>query len=72
MVRFDVFELRERGGVPSDVWTGEQEGEERTHVLVLEELGDSKEELGGLLGREGLSTVEQVDNPGEEGAAGAR
>lgn len=40
-----------------------------THILVLEKLSDSKEELGSFLDGEGLTAVEEVDDPGEEGPA---
>lgn len=39
-----------------------------THVLVLEQLGDAKEEGRRLLGAEGLADIEEVDDLGEEDA----
>lgn len=43
-----------------------------THVLVLEELGDAKEELSGLLDAERLPAIEEVHDPRQQGPALAR
>lgn len=36
-----------------------------TDVFVLEELSDTEEEGGSLLGSKGLAHIEQIDNLGE-------
>lgn len=48
------------------------ERENGTDVLMLKELGNTKEQLSRLLDRERLSTVQKVDDSSEEGAAFAR
>jgi len=37
-----------------------------TYILVLEQLGNTKEKGGSFLGGERLACVQQVDNPGQE------